>query len=625
MISPKSPAERCLSTAPNGNIAFCEALLIEIARAGVDHLCICPGSRSAPLAIASLRVPELHPWVHLDERAAAFFSLGLAKNSGNATALFCTSGTAAANFYPAVIEAWYSQVPLIVLTADRPAELREWGAGQTIRQTHLFGNHIRWFAEAPLPEANDAILRTARALGSRAAIIAQAKIKGPVHLNLPFREPLTPELSEEDRKNLQKLSLSTSQGRGGNAAAYIRTFPPCEEVPEQVIQELCQLVKTQTRGILLCGEQSSGNDFCEQVARFSNIACWPVIADPVSQLRFGPHTEKIPLLSTGDLLLRGLCFGKCMVPGCIVHIGATLTGKSARTWALEHSECRHILLDEQQRWNDPDHLVSDLLSYDPTQLLHQLSEALENDDFIRKERLWFDTWRRAEQIAKRTLSKEFEQNSRLLEPAIGECLVACLPEKCDLFLASSMPIRNIDSFAPLSTKSVRVFSNRGTNGIDGVISSALGVAADNGFRKNRRQTVLLTGDLTFLHDIGGLLAARRNQLDLIIIVINNDGGGIFSLLPVSQYSREANFESFFTTPHGLSFHSAAELYGLDYQRVDSLSSFKSSLQESSHNSCTRVIELCVDRSESVAFQKKLISYVIRNVEVSCTQEFFLHD
>ena len=160
----------------------------------MDHICICPGSRSAPLAIASQLVPELHPWVHLDERAAAFFALGLAKASGKATVLFCTSGTAAANFYPAVIEAWYGRVPLVILTADRPAELREWGGGQTIQQTHLFGHHTRWFAEAPLPEPNNVILRTVRGLGARAASIAQGRTKGPVHLNLPFREPLTPEI-----------------------------------------------------------------------------------------------------------------------------------------------------------------------------------------------------------------------------------------------------------------------------------------------------------------------------------------------------------------------------------------------------------------------------------------------
>jgi len=615
IFSTLSP-ERSSAEAPNSNIAFCEALLTELARAGVEHLCICPGSRSAPLAIASLRVPDLYPWVHLDERAAAFFALGLAKASGKAVALFCTSGTAAANFYAAVIEAYYGHVPLIILTADRPVELREWGAGQTIQQNYLFGNHIRWFAEAPLPEPNDMIIRTARSLTSRAFAAAQGKIKGPVHLNLPFREPLTPESVDEEREKLQKLSYPAVQGRP-QKAVYTRVFPACDRVPEQVIEELCQQVRECAEGVLLCGEHVSAGAFGEQLSRFSELAAWPVIADPVSQLRFGPHTDKIALLSTGDLLLRSSEFCRRMAPGCIVHIGATLTGKAVRQWALEHKQCRHLCLDEQQRWHDPDHLATDYLSYNPTQLFCQLNNALERDGFSRNDHSWLDEWKRVENIAKEALAEEFSKNKELLEPVVGESLVSLLPDNCDLFLSSSMPVRDIDSFAPSSTKSVRIFSNRGTNGIDGVISSALGVAADNRFKKNRRQTVLLTGDLSFLYDIGGLLAASRNQLALTIIVINNDGGGIFSFLPVSQYEQEAHFEAFFTTPHGLSFQSAAELYGLGYQKVENLASFTTCLHNISAGSGTRLIELCVDRDASVAFQKRLISCVTRSIKTPC--------
>ncbi|MBW2658363.1 MAG: 2-succinyl-5-enolpyruvyl-6-hydroxy-3-cyclohexene-1-carboxylic-acid synthase [Deltaproteobacteria bacterium] len=623
-MSPSASTEHIPALAPNANIAFCEALLTELARGGVDHLCICPGSRSAPLAIASLRVPELYPWVHLDERAAAFFALGLAKSSGNAVALFCTSGTAAANFYPAVIEAWYGHVPLIVLTADRPAELREWGGGQTIQQTRLFGDHIRWFAEAPLPEASDLILKTARSIGARAASLAQGEIRGPVHLNLPFREPLTPQPCDKERELLHGLSFQAGRGRRGNRS-YTTVHPRCREVPQRVIQELCHLVKGYDQGILLCGEHDSADDYCEQVARFTNIAGWPVIADPVSQLRFGRHTGKMTILACGDLLLRSDGFRKRMAPECIFRVGATLTGKSARVWANEHSHCRHLLVDGQQRWNDPDHLVNDLLPYDPANFFCQLSEALEKENFVRKKRLWLDAWTGAEQIAGRILKEEFAQNNDLLEPAVGEMLVHFLPDGSDLFLASSMPVRDIDSFAPPSTKSIRVFSNRGTNGIDGVISSALGVAADNGSRKKGRQTVLLTGDLTFLHDVGGLLAASRKKLDLTIIVINNDGGGIFSLLPVAEYAGEANFDQFFTTPHGLSFQAAAELYGLDYLKADSLSQFSSFLQSSLRNRGTGVIELSVDLAAGVAMQRRLIDLVVRNIDQSCTEEFFRHD
>ncbi len=602
-----------LATAPNANVAFCKALLVEFSRAGADHLCICPGSRSAPLAIASRLVPALQPWVHLDERSAAFFALGLAKASGKAVVIFCTSGTAAANFYPAVIEAWYGRGPLIVLTADRPAELREWGGGQTIQQTHLFGHHTRWFAETPLPEANNLILRTARGLGARAASIAQGKIKGPVHLNLPFRDPLTPQINDEEVEELQKLSLSVDRGRA-EGFTYTRSYPQSDKVPEQVITELCQLVKEQPRGVLLCGEQNSRSDFYEEIGRFSKIAAWPVIADPVSGLRFGSHTRGMGLISTGDLLFRNSTFSKRMVADCIVHIGATLTGKAARLWALEHGQSRHLIVDAEQRWNDPDHLASDLLSYDPAQLFRQLNETLAKNSFVRRDTAWFDLWMQVEQIARETLDQEFEHNRSLVEPAVGASLVDHLPDKCDLFLSSSMPIRDIDSFAPPSLKSVRVLSNRGTNGIDGVISSALGVAGENSFRKNGRRTVLFIGDLAFLHDIGGLLAASRNKLDLTIIVINNEGGGIFSFLPVSQYSKEAGFDTFFTTPHGLSLQSAAEMYGLEYQKIESLSLVGPSLRAVLNNPGTRVIELSVDRNESVAFQKKLISRVGENIE-----------
>ncbi len=601
-----------LAHSPNKSIAFAEAILTELQRSGVHHLCICPGSRSAPLALAATRIGGLERSTHLDERAAAFFALGMAKASRQPVAVMCTSGSAAANFLPAVIEAHYARVPLILLTADRPPELRECGAGQAIDQQKLFGTHLRWYAEAALPEADGEILRYARGLGSRTAAMAAGHPAGPVHLNLPFREPLDAQEVPEDR--LAQLATSdplADMGRPDRPFLRVRDGQLSPSL--ETIENLADLVIEHPEGLIVCGPEDEPA-LARAVARLAHAAAWPVLADVASQLRFGAHTSEAGFLSHYELFLREGKFASTSAPSCVLRFGASPTSKTYRLWMERHPEAQVILVDPCERWHDASHLASELLRCDPVELCERVAEELDARSATRASSAWLHRWREADARSCDIINAELREGSALREPWIGAVLTDMLPADASLFLSSSMPIRDLDAFAAGSPRGLRVFCNRGANGIDGILSSALGVSA--AFRNGAEApspTVLLTGDLAFLHDVGGLLAATRLELDATILVIHNDGGGIFSFLPVAESAKPAAFEELFTTPHGLSLAPAARLYGLGYAHVATRGAFRKELAKSLAAPGVQVIELEVPREESIALFRDIATRVLAEV------------
>jgi 2-succinyl-5-enolpyruvyl-6-hydroxy-3-cyclohexene-1-carboxylate synthase len=594
------------SPAANRNYAFAAALFEEFAASGVGHVCVCPGSRSAPLAVSAARSRDLRVWVHLDERAASFFALGLARAVRAPVALVCTSGTAAANFLPAVVEAYQGRVPLLVLTADRPPELRGWGAAQTIDQVGLFGSHVRWWSEASPPQAGAGDLCHARALACRAVAAAGGPPPGPVHLNLPFGEPLDPSPDIADDGSAPSNFEKTT--RAGGSRPYTRSWRSAPSPTPELICHLLEAVLSARRGVIACGPGDGDLALPGAVARLGRAAGWPVLAESTSQIRCGPHTRGAPVLACFDAFLRDRDFALAHPPDLVVRIGAPLTSKAFQQWLDMHPGGRLVLLDPDRTWSDPQHLASEVIEVDPTRLCDGLERRLRGRPSPPGCPDWLAEWSAAETRARRVVEGRMEAPARLLAPQVVAALAGELPDGATLFVSNSMAVRDLDGFLPVSTKRLRVLANKGANGIDGIVSSALGAAA-----ALPGPLVLLSGDLAFLHDAGGLFAAHQHGIRATLVVVNDDGGGIFSLLPIAAYGERVDFERLFTVSHGLDLAALAGAYGLEHQRVTTVPDLREALGHSLASSGTQVIEVAVDRRENLALHREIQQEICRSL------------
>ena len=594
-----------VSRAPNRNALLAGALVDELARAGVRHFVVCPGSRSTPLVVALVALtrerPGLHVWSQIDERSAGFFALGIAKQSHTPAALVCTSGTAAANFFPAVIEASQSGVPLIVLSADRPSELRDWGAAQTIDQVRLYGGYARWFAELPLPEPTPQLVRQARAVGARAVAVARGESPGPVHLNCPFREPLEP-VSEALPESLAADALAA---RGRSARAWTQLERAPHAPAPLLVHRLARAIAAAPRGVIAAGPLDRPGALGAAVARLARAAGWPILAEASSQLRCGAHAEDAPIAASYDLFLRNAPLAKSLAPQLVLRLGAPLTSKAFASWLASHTGCELWLADPDGRWADPTQRAAELLRFDPELLCGALATELERTGDARPDTSdWTRAFLRADRRAQAALDQALAEDDRLLGPRVVAELWNALPADATLFVSNSLPIRDVDAVFPASGRALRVLCNRGANGIDGIVSSALGAAA-----AGADPLVLLTGDLALLHDLGGLLAARRARLSATIVVLNNDGGGIFSALPVASHRDEVGFDTLFTTPHGLELEHAAALFGATHFSVGRVENLRLALKQSIGAPGLQLVEVPMDREQDVEARRTLFARV----------------
>jgi 2-succinyl-5-enolpyruvyl-6-hydroxy-3-cyclohexene-1-carboxylate synthase len=567
---------------------FAAALVDELARAGVREVCICPGSRSTALAIAAAQHTSLRCWSQIDERSAGFFAVGAAKATRAPAALICTSGTAAANFYPAVIEAYHAHVPLIVLSADRPPELREWGAGQTIDQVHLYGTHVRWFAETAVPDGDPRMLRYAREVGCRAVAGACGPPAGPVHLNLPFRDPLAPSSTAAEPE-------SSTSNRGNQV--FTRVCHGARAPRPEDVERLVQVANSCERGVITCGPMDAGSDLCAAIADLASALGWPILADPTSQLRSGAHSQSAPVLGNSDLFLRDEQVARALEPEVVLHFGGTPTSKSQRLWLEGHVPERLILVDPEAGWSDPCHLASELLQVDPLALCAALIRRVSR---ARDESAWLQRVLRAERCAAGVVESLVADEDELFEPRAIRELAEALPDGAITYVSNSMPVRDLDAFLPVSNRVLRVLANRGANGIDGMISSALGAAGSQ-----PQPVVLLTGDLALLHDVGALQTARKHSLNLTVVVFNNDGGGIFSYLSVADRAEPEIFETHFRTPHGADLGGIVAGFGAGFARVGSWEHFRASFKSALATPGVSVVEIPVDRDRSVAHHREI--------------------
>lgn len=599
---------------PNIGMVFADAIMQELFLNGVEQVCICPGSRSALLSIAARQITGFDHFILLDERSCGFFALGLAKASNRPVALICTSGTAVANFYPAVLEAYYSKVPLVVLTADRPHELREWGAGQTIDQVRIFGSHVRWFAEASIPEATSDVLRSARSLSARATSIALGPPPGPVHINLPFREPLEPSVLHQDI--IFELSQKDTLAIQGRVEYPFVTIDRGAATPTQsIVDTLLKRITEVSNGIICCGTLS--DRFCQKIAEpvshLARICQWPIVADPTSQVRFGNHTKDTPVIAHSDLFLREPSFLSTFTPYFVLRIGSTPIGKSFRRWVESNPQTETMLIDPDYSFSDPLHTAAMISHCDPTILIDILIKRLEGQPNFRENSLWLKTWQETDEHSTEVINSELNRANTPLESHIFTQFVQHIPENLSLFLSNSMPIRYVDMLTPVSNKSIKVYCNRGVNGIDGIVSTALGVSAFTSTKNINTPTLLIVGDLAFLHDIGGLFAASRYHPDIVIMVINNNGGEIFSLLPLFEHRETVFFDELFTVSHGLSMEPIAAMYGIAYFEVQSLDELWSLLKKSFSIKGAKVLEIKIDKEQSLELLRHIVTRVSSTV------------
>jgi 2-succinyl-5-enolpyruvyl-6-hydroxy-3-cyclohexene-1-carboxylate synthase len=579
--------------ATNRNTALASAFVEELARCGLRHAVLAPGSRSSPLALALWRAPAIAVSVLVDERSAGYFALGAAQAGGIPVAVLCTSGTAAANLHPAVCEADLSAVPLVVLTADRPPELRDIGAGQTIDQLKLYGDAVRWFCEVGTHAADDAGLLHLRATACRAYAAARGEPRpGPVHLNLAWRDPLGPEPRPGEVTAATELALG---GRGERPLTAVTGGAP--EADEALVAELAERIAVTPRGLILAGRQPDP-DLAEPVAALARAAGYPILAEPTSQLRLGPHDRGL-VVSAYEPAARAR--PAALAPELVLRFGEMPTCKPLREWIASRPALRQVAVDARFGWNEPTRMAETIVRAEPAGLARGLTGRL---GALTREPGWARAWLDADTAAQEAVAQELAALRRPTEPGAHAALGALYGDGDLVYTASSMPIRDQEAFLPSRAARVRFLANRGANGIDGLISSGLGAATAGG-----RATWIVTGDLGLFHDMNGLAALTEVASPVRIVVLDNRGGGIFEFLPQAGQIERDEFEALYGTPVEAEPERVAALHGLTHERIEDLDRLGSAA------AAERVlIEIPIDRRANVELHGRISEAAIAAVE-----------
>lgn len=568
--------------------AYTAAFVAELVQTGVTDAVVSPGSRSTPMAMVMAEHPGLNVHIHVDERSAAFFALGIAKATGKPVAILCTSGTAAANYFPAVAEANISRIPLIVITSDRPHELRDVGAPQAIDQIHLYGHHVKWFAEMAVPENSDEMLHYVRSVCGRAAATALQAPSGPVHLNFPFREPLIPKIDDENVFQLKE-----------RPRRYVNVRNGALTIDKTDLREIAAALNEHEKGMIICG-QIEDEVFIEMVLELSERLQFPILADPLSQLRSGMHsTENV--IDSYDTFLRSGDAKDYLKPTIVLRFGAMPVSKALTIFLKENHQAEHLVVDGGGGWRDPAALSTEMIYCNETIFCQELMSELKEN----KNQQYLHKWQALNRLTKENLTL-IRDTAELSESRLFYQLAEILPENANLFVGNSMPIRDLDSFFHNNRKSIRILANRGANGIDGTISTALGAAS-----VSQQPSYLVLGDLTFFHDLNGLLAAKLYPIDITIIIINNNGGGIFSFLPQAEHPK--HFELLFGTPLDLDFEHVVRMYNGKFTRVQDWDHFGAVMESSKTTHGLNVIEVVTKRDRNTEEHRKMWNLVSQEI------------
>jgi 2-succinyl-5-enolpyruvyl-6-hydroxy-3-cyclohexene-1-carboxylate synthase len=633
--------------APNRNYLWTYTFVEALAQAGLHEVVIAPGSRSTPLTMAFAQHPHIRVYSHIDERGAAFMALGLALAKDAPVAVVCSSGTAAANFYPAIVEAHYAHVPLLILTADRPHELRDSGANQTVDQVKLYGDHVLWAVDVALPEAHPpaSALRNLHSLAARAYALADGLPKGAVHLNFPFRKPLEPAAVDgegwdvawgedwnhrgaEDTKGRENVGTrngasaqdetpSVSQDVPTKNAhmmigAPVRAMPRIERgvlMPtEAQVQQMAQMMREAKRIMIVCGPRTPGGDFPQAVEMLA-VGGAVLFADGQSSVRY--YSEQTNVIADYEFFLPAA--RQWAHPEVVIHFGAMPTSQPLLDYLAAIQPRYRIVVSEDGSWTDFEHKTDLFLVGDAAAVCVAMAKwwhKLETD------RAWYELFASADS----TVSVAFKRGGLELEWFDGIAVHDCLAmlQSANVFVASSLAVRHLDQYGfDQQNKWLRLYCNRGASGIDGTISSAIGVAA----AEPDKPTVLIIGDLAFYHDMNALLAACRNGIkNLVIVLLNNNGGQIFRRLPVNKPEFEPYFTELFLTPHGMTFEHTAAQFGFAYARADDRDGFRTAFAAALASGAPTLVEVVTDAAEDARRRQALMDKVAEAIKAMQKQE-----
>ncbi len=555
-------------------LAYVTTLLDELVRGGVSHMCMTPGSRSTPIALAAARHPGITLHVHVDERASAFFGLGIASASGKPVAMFCTSGTAAANHFPAVVEASMARVPIIVMTADRPPELHGVGANQTIDQQNLFGGFVKWFHDPGVPELSP-YERVRWSSAGHLAIQHAVRFPppGPVHLNLPFREPLLPSGARVDASRPEHSTSTDKHRSPSRMPAFMREVSTGHRV---VV--VAGRLRLRPEGLVeLCAERA-----------------WPLLAEPLSGLRDAASGDGgAGALSAGTLLAASAEFRERQHPDLVIQVGAAPTSRAIQEFVK--SADRLLIIDPDELVADPDRRSTLTINEDPAEVVAALHSTTSSLPATRPQ--WLNEWHDADRKVREAVDGLLDSWDEPFEGRIARDVAAAIPDGGVLFAGSSMPVRDLDMYMR-PRPGLRVLANRGASGIDGLVSTTFGIAEVSG------PTYALLGDLSLIHDASGLLWGARHGKPVVLVVVDNDGGGIFSMLPQGSLPK-GEFELLFGTPHGLDLEAIARAAGAGVRTVDHAGVVVPAIREAENAGGVQIVRVRVDRQRAVELRAQV--------------------
>jgi 2-succinyl-5-enolpyruvyl-6-hydroxy-3-cyclohexene-1-carboxylate synthase len=592
-LNVKTPQGNHRPTYANINHCWGSLIVEELSRLGVDYFCVAPGSRSSPLVIALSQNKKAKSFVHFDERGLAFHAMGYSAAAGKPAVLISTSGTAAANFFPAVIEASKKKIPLIVITADRPPELRQTGATQTIDQVGLFGKYTQWATDMPCPDTKIApqfVLTTIDQAWYQAV-----RHHGAVHINCMFRQPLTLVAASEGLKNYVKPLNRWAQSQKPYTD-YVTGFGPVAISSQQKIAARLEAIKN---GLIVVGK-IAGADEAQLVLYLAKKLGWPIFADISSGLRLGQsHPHVIHYFDS--LLLSDKIKNKLSFDG-VLHLGGRMTSQRYYDFIQNQNPAEYIMMLDHALRNDPNHQVSLRIEASVSNFIETVKGRLKP----RRGSIAFKVLSKADKIADKTIESFFADDEGVSEPRIARLVSQLVPEGQGLFLSNSMPIRDMDSFGDFKGKGVCVNGNRGASGIDGLIASAAGYARGLG-----KSVTLMIGDLAALHDLNSLSMLRDLPDPLIIVLLNNGGGGIFSFLPIAEFKE--GFEKFWGTPHPYTLAASASMFELNYSQPMDAEHFKKAYKQALKSQTSTIIEIITSREENFKVHCSLQDTINKNL------------
>jgi 2-succinyl-5-enolpyruvyl-6-hydroxy-3-cyclohexene-1-carboxylate synthase len=587
----------------NRNFLWAEIFVKQLEILGVKHACISPGSRNTPLILAFSSSKKIKNYFIIDERSSAFFALGLAKRMQTPVAVVCTSGTAAVELHPAIVEASQQRVPLIICTADRPPELQNVGANQAINQNDLYHNHIRWFCNPGLPQLSPGKLVAIRNVAINAFKISAFSDRGPVHINFPFRKPLEKNSFTDDFNNkfypeFQPKEVVLKRSSINNNSKLNQSFS---------FDEILKSINSSKRGILIAGPESFNEQNKNTVIKLSTTLGYPIFADSLSGLRFGNIDSK-NLITNYDALLRSENFLTNFNPELILHFGRTVTSKGLEIF-FEKTNAVKYLINEFGDCFDPAKKTKSVFAVDPSLFCCKLLDALPVNKLNRINKNWIENIQEADRVAGLLKNKIISNSNFPNECKVSEIFLNSVESNSSIMLSNSMPIRDFDYFTSLSSTNLNIFFNRGASGIDGITSTALGIAS-----ADKKPVILITGDLAFYYDLNSLLIAEQNKIPLVVILVNNSGGGIFEVLPIAKYRNV--FEKYFRSKHNLNFGKIVTSFNCRHTAIKSWTHLEAEIRKALKIKQLTVLEIKTDAKLSLKLRNKYWYYVDKHFAIN---------